>query len=181
MTNRLRRWTWIALAAYASLCCLPTAQAWGPRAHRVATRVAEARLTPEARTAIRDLLHEGDTLVDVCDWADHDGHDDVPGSAWHYVNVPLDALHYDARFCSGGNCVVAKIKHFRRVLADRQAPKRERTRALLFLVHLVEDVHQPLHVGDNRDRGEPDSGAILRPGVKPSPALGLADGGRRQP
>ena len=48
-----------------------------------------------------------------------------------------------------------RSKHFHKVLADHRAPKnRERwRRALLFLVHFVEDVHQPLHVGDNRDRG----------------------------
>jgi hypothetical protein len=116
--------------------------------------VAEARLTPAARAAIRDLLHEGDTLVDLSNWADEEGHDAVPGSAsWHYVNVPLSATRYDARYCSGGDCVVARIKHFRAVLADHAAPRRERQRALLFLVHLVEDVHQPLHVGDNHDRG----------------------------
>src|SRR5262249_40416753 len=39
------------------------------------------------------------------------------------------------------------------LLTDRHAPRRERQRALLFLVHLIEDVHQPLHVGDNNDRG----------------------------
>ena len=33
-----------------------------------------------------------------------------------------------------------------KVLLDRRAPKAERTRALLFFVHLVEDVHQPLHL-----------------------------------
>jgi hypothetical protein len=130
------------------------AHAWGARAHRIATRVAEGRLTPQARAAVRELLHPGDTLVELSTWADHEGHDAVPGSAaWHYVNVPISATRYDPRFCPAGTCVVAKIKHFRSVLADARAPRRERQRALLFLVHLVEDVHQPLHVGDNEDRG----------------------------
>ena len=129
--------------------------AWGPRAHRVATRVAYDRLTPAAREAIRELLHEGDTLVSIASWADEEGHDAVPGSAgWHFVNVPISAAKYDPKFCgAGGNCVVEKIKHYRKILADRNAPKQERTRALLFLVHFVEDVHNPMHVGDNHDRG----------------------------
>jgi hypothetical protein len=144
----------LAIALALSLGFPPGARAWGPHGHRIATRVAEARLTPAARAALRDLLHEGDTLVDVSTWADEEGHDAVPGSApWHYVNVPLGATRYDARYCAGGDCVVARIKHFQAVLADRSAPRRERQRALLFLVHLVEDVHQPLHVGDNRDHG----------------------------
>jgi hypothetical protein len=144
----------LALALALAVVLSPAARAWGPHGHRIATRVAEARLTPAARAAVRALLHEGDTLVDVSTWADHEGHDAVPGSAvWHYVNVPLTASGYDARYCAGNDCVVARIKHFRTLLADRRAPARERARALLFLVHLVEDVHQPLHVGDNHDRG----------------------------
>ncbi|MDB5352882.1 MAG: Nuclease [Planctomycetota bacterium] len=142
----------IAVAAILSL--VSPAHAWGPQGHRISTRIAMARLTPKAAGAIRELLNPGDTLVDVCNWADHEGHDVVPDSApWHYVNVPLDAPRYSAKYCGERGCVVSKIKEFRKILADPKAPRKERQRALLFLVHFVEDVHQPLHVGDNRDRG----------------------------
>jgi hypothetical protein len=154
MRSRLGRWALMVLVSGVAGWTVGPAHAWGPRAHRIATRVAESRLTPAARAVVHDLLHEGDTLIDICDWADHEGHDVVPGSApWHYVNVPISAPHYDDRYCTGGGCVVAKINHFRKVLADPHAPRTERARALLFFVHLVEDVHQPLHVGDNHDRG----------------------------
>lgn len=144
----------IVLVAAIAMNAAGAAKAWGPHGHRIATRIAEARLNPAARTAVRDLLHPGDTLVGESNWADHDGHEAEPKSAsWHYVNVPITADHYDARFCPGGACVVEKIKHYRKVLADRHAPKAERARALLFLVHFVEDIHQPLHVGDNHDHG----------------------------
>ena len=36
---------------------------------------------------------------------------------------------------------------------DDQADKAKRREALLFFVHFIEDLHQPLHVGDNNDRG----------------------------
>ncbi|WP_406697914.1 S1/P1 nuclease [Singulisphaera sp. Ch08] len=144
----------LAVSLVLSTLAATPSWAWGPHGHRIATRVAEARLNPGARRAVSELLLKGDTLVDVSTWADQDGHDAVPGSApWHYVNVPITANRYEDRYCSKGNCVVAKIKHFRAVLADRSAPLRERRRALLFLIHFVEDVHQPLHVGDNHDRG----------------------------
>src|SRR5262249_7779426 len=124
----------IALSLALLLSMAPAARAWGPHGHRIATRVAEARLTPAARAAVRDLLHAGDTLVDVSTWADEEGHDAVPDSApWHYVNVPLGATRYDARYCPGGRCVVARIKHFRSLLANRSTPRRERQQALLFL------------------------------------------------
>lgn len=150
----MRRW----ITCVAVLALARPALAWGPQGHRVITRVAMTRLTPRAEKAIRALLNEGDTLVDICDWADHEGHDVLPGSGpWHYVNVPISVARYDPKFCPDSGCVVSKIKHYRAVLADAKAPRRERQRALLMLVHLVEDVHQPLHVGDNRDHGGNDT------------------------
>jgi len=136
-----------------------SAFAWGPQGHRVIARAAYDRLTPEAKAAIRELLLEGDTMASVADWADHDGYEAVPGSGpWHYVNVPIDEKEYQARFGGAkGAGVVEKIKHFRNVLADRSEPKRERQRALLFLIHFVADLHQPLHVGDNHDHGGNDT------------------------
>ena len=142
------------LFAISLLAVASPAHGWGPQAHKVITRIAMDRLTPRAAAEIKGLLVDGDTLIDVCTWADHDGHTAVPASApWHYVNVPITAAHYDAKFCPDSGCVVSKIKHYRAVLADKKAPQKDRSRALLFLVHFVEDVHQPLHVGDNRDRG----------------------------
>lgn len=149
-----------ALAILAALTFNPSeAMAWGPQGHRVIARVAVDRLTPAAQAAIRDLLHEGDTLPLVAGWADHEGHEKYPRSGpWHFVNVPLSADHYDpARDCGRGECVVEKIKHYRKVLADRRTSREDRQVALLFLVHFVSDIHQPLHVGDNRDHGGNDT------------------------
>jgi hypothetical protein len=128
--------------------------AWGPQGHRVIAHIALDRLSPQARAGVKSLLHEGDTIVEISTWADNEGHEVVPRSAtWHYVNVPISAARYQESDCKRGECVVEKIKHYRRVLADRSAPRQERQRALLFLVHLIADVHQPLHVGDHDDRG----------------------------
>jgi hypothetical protein len=135
-----------------------TAFGWGPQAHRVIARVAERRLSPPAKAAIRELLIAPDTLADVANWADNEGHDAVPGSArWHFINVPIDDARFDSRLIRDDNNVVVKVKHYRRVLSDRSRPKQERQRALLFFVHFVSDIHQPLHVGDHGDRGGNDT------------------------
>jgi hypothetical protein len=60
------------------------------------------------------------------------------------------------RDCPRGDCIVAKIEQFEPVLADRQASKRQRLEALKYLVHFVGDIHQPLHVSNNNDRGGND-------------------------
>jgi len=126
--------------------------AWGRMAHRAATRVAETRLTPQARAAIRDLLEHGESLADASTWADENSQD-IPGSAaWHFVNVPISAPHYTSRDCHN-NCVVSRLEEFRKILADPHAPRARKQMALRYVVHLVEDAHQPMHVGDRRDRG----------------------------
>lgn len=151
-----RRWVAGLLVAVVGLGSPAPAGAWGPRGHRTVARLAQERLSPKALRAVRALLDEGDDLVDVANWADREAYD-LPEFArsgpWHFVNVPLEAERYADRYCRRGDCVVAKIGEYRRVLADKTKPRRERLVALKFVVHLVADVHQPLHVGDNDDRG----------------------------
>ena len=144
--------TVFALLAVVVVATPPSVLAWGRNAHRAPARLAESRLTPEARAVIRDLLDEGESLADASTWADEHSRD-IPGSAsWHFVNVPVDADRYEGRYCHG-DCVVSRLAEFRRILADPTAPKARRRMALRYVVHLVQDVHQPLHVGDRRDRG----------------------------
>lgn len=133
-----------------------TAWAWGRMGHRAAGRLAEARLSPTARDAVRDLLEPGESLADASTWADEHRRDFPESGPWHYVNVPITEPRYDARFCPATGCVVSRIAEYRRVLADRGAPRADRQKALRFLVHFVQDLHQPLHVGDRGDRGGND-------------------------
>ena len=148
----------IALLTALAVVSHSSAIAWGPQGHRVIARVAEERLTPAAKLAIKELLHPGDTLPSVADWADHDGHEAVPGSArWHFINVPITDARFDPKLIRDDNNVVVKIKQYRKVLLDKNRPRQDRQRALLFLVHFVEDIHQPLHVGDHNDHGGNDT------------------------
>ena len=80
-----------------------------------------------------------------------------PGARWHFINVPIGDARFDPRLIRDDNNVVVKIKQYRRVLSDRSKPKKERQRAILFFVHFVSDIHQPLHVGDHGDHGGNDT------------------------
>ena len=60
------------------------------------------------------------------------------------------------RHCPKQQCVVARIERFRNVLADKAADALKRQNALKYLIHFVADLHQPLHAGDNDDRGGND-------------------------
>jgi len=49
--------------------------------------------------------------------------------------------------------LVGKVKNFERELYDPRASRVDKRRALRFLVHLLQDIHQPFHVGDTGSRG----------------------------
>jgi len=126
---------------------------WGRTGHRVSGMMAESRLTPAALTAVRSLLEPGESLADASTWADEQR--EVPESGrWHYVNVPVSEPRYDPRLCSPGGCVVRKVEDFERVLSDPRASRAEKQQALRFLIHFIQDLHRPLHVGDTGSRGD---------------------------
>ncbi len=120
------------------------------------SRLAEKDLTPKAKEAVKALLDEGESLADASTWAD-ENRGRLPKTApWHYVDVPLDEPRYDARF-SGDvpdkGCVVDKINEIRLTIKDQTKPIADRRFALRFLIDCAEDMHMPMHVGDNRDKG----------------------------
>jgi hypothetical protein len=113
--------------------------------------IAEERLGLEARAMVRELGAPGSLSAhDLATWADsHRTEADAP---WHFVNIPFGQAYRPARDCPAGACVVAAIDRFR---AELRAAERaeDRLAALRWLVHLVGDVHQPLHAGSGLDRG----------------------------
>lgn len=131
----------------------PLAFAWGSAGHQVVGNLAEAQLTPKARTEVNRLLalEPGSTLASISTWADE--HRNPSTAAWHYVNLPRGSCSYVAeRDCPSGQCVVAAIERQAVVLASN-APDEKRLTALKYLVHLVGDIYQPLHAGFADDKG----------------------------
>jgi len=141
------------------LAALPSpARAWWEYGHQTVGAIALVAVQPRTRATIRMLLAHGKelqtptcpvrTIEEASVWPDC-----VKGLgdrfsyayAWHFQDVdvckPFD-LH---SACAGGNCVSAQIARAQRMVADRALPVRERLTALIFLVHLVGDLHQPLH------------------------------------
>jgi hypothetical protein len=133
------------------------AAAWGVGGHSVIAEIAQRRLPPEVRRAIRDLLVGDVSLASIAAWADHVALL-IPSTAhWHFVNIPYDATGYDAerdcRQTEKGDCIINAIARAQAGLIDRSATRESRAEALKFLVHLVGDVHQPLHTIDRHDEG----------------------------
>ena len=150
------RFAVVMIAMAATLAASSPAWGWGRLGHRAAARLAEERLTPKALAAVRDLLEPGETLADASTWADEIRRDRRETAPWHYVNVPITEDHYDPKYCPPEGCVISAIKDQHAILKDPSAPKEKRREALRYLVHFVEDMHQPVHVGHRDDKGGND-------------------------
>ena len=140
------------------LLALP-AGAWGTLGHRTIAAIAETNLTPDAREFVAHRLGNV-SMADVASWADSMTRDPrFPGSIWyHFEKIPdgrsyLDNLRAmpEAQRRKGG--VVAAILVAERTLRDERASAATRRNALMFLIHFVGDVHQPLHTGRPEDKG----------------------------
>jgi len=148
--------------------------AWGPAGHKIVAIIAEQRLSPAAREKIRKLLLDGKySIVDIASCADTirgNQHanptptdvmcrslaGEVPSTngLWHYIDIPVPtkAKTLEA-FCKDDNCVTARIASFSQILRTSKDDV-QRRQALLFLVHFVGDIHQPLHAAERAcDRG----------------------------
>lgn len=130
--------------------------AWGPQGHRITGSLAEPYLAPDSRMAIKQLLGNVE-LATASNWADEMRAN--PSRFWqeqagpyHYVTVPPGKTYSDIGAPAKGDAVSA-LKEFRTVLLDPSASRSHKQLALRFSMHIVQDLHQPLHVGNGKDRG----------------------------
>jgi hypothetical protein len=130
---------------------------WGPEGHILVARIAEKQLTPEVHARIVEILGPGATMASVSSWADEVRRARPESGPWHYVDIPIDKPHLDMdRDCPKGDCVIGAIARFRAALHDPATPPVQRREALMFLIHFIGDMHQPLHCSDNKDKGGND-------------------------
>jgi hypothetical protein len=141
------------------VCLLPArAAAWGNAGHRIIARVAWEYLTPRAKEAVTRLLGKED-LASASTYADDVRSLRPETTAWHFVEMPRNAQSYvPTRDCvetARGDCAVAVVERLGKVLTsnDVKTTDEERAEALKFLVHLIGDLHQPLHCGYKDDAG----------------------------
>lgn len=159
----------ILVAAFVVLAAGPgAAHAWSARAHMMVGDIATRLLTPAATVAVSELLRDDlnadgkpsgrSTLGQVSTWADElraqPGERDT--GAYHFDDVPVCGAPDKTKYCPDGRCGTAWFAHEVAILKDRAQPARARNEALKWIVHLAGDLHQPLHVSDNADRGGND-------------------------
>jgi hypothetical protein len=135
----------------------PRLRAWGASGHRITGEIATALLSPAARSQLRQLIGS-EQLALVANYMDEERAAlalSYPGSpSWHYDDRPACAPDSSyAQYCPGGNCATAQVTKWSLVLADAGADPAQRAFAVRLLVHVISDLHQPLHAANNADQG----------------------------
>lgn len=171
-------WACIVLSfGLTSVAMMAPALAWGPAAHAAIGELVEEALLPqdpglqsflarlrepeqrprvEAALLGMKLPASGNMLQALANWPDV--HKRQPGmlsddDQRHYVNLPHTARYSPGQHCPQGLCSLETLLEQRAILANRRAPLAQRAVALAWVVHLVGDMHQPLHAGKAEDRG----------------------------
>ena len=149
-------------------------QAFWEYGHETVAEIAMTNVRPATRLKVRRLLARSAlmgtpecpvrTIEQASVWADCvKPLKDAEGKYrfgyaynWHFQNVDVCRPFDLTPACKDGNCVSAQIEREVAVLRTPTAPAKARVEALLFLIHFVGDLHQPLHAGDRSDKGGND-------------------------
>ncbi|MCQ2143700.1 MAG: S1/P1 nuclease [Bacteroidales bacterium] len=129
------------------------ARAWGQKGHDVTCSIAERHLTKKAARKISEVL-DGKSIVYWATWLDNASHTPEYSytQTWHYKDIDPDETYETAVLCESGDCVTA-INAQVEALRSGTLNKEAEALALKMLVHLVGDLHCPMHTGRKNDQG----------------------------
>ncbi len=155
MTKTILRFAVFAMTFHVFALPAPSL-AWGPDGHRIIGAIAEERISGKTRAEIELILGEED-LAQASTWADNERSN--PATFWqteagpyHYVTVPQGKRYAEIGAPPEGDALTA-LARFTSTVRDPSASRGDKALALRFIIHIVGDVHQPLHAGNGEDRG----------------------------
>lgn len=130
---------------------------WGVVGHRAIGKIAQNHLSKKASAAVKDLLGN-ENLAMVSTYPDEiRSYKQFAYTApWHYVNLPEGLSYEDFTMQLKSMDKPNIYKAIINCIADLKDPsksKQDKVFALKFLVHLVGDIHQPMHTGHSEDSG----------------------------
>jgi S1/P1 Nuclease len=147
-----------------ALLALGPAHALGPEGHGLVGDIASQYLAPRTAAAVERLLRHDrfadgtasgrKTLGEIASWADEikDFNWGKARASWHYDNIPVCESADPGKYCKT-SCASKRLEQQIELLGEAGAPLRRRNEALKWVVHLVGDIHQPLHAADHHDKG----------------------------
>ncbi len=138
------------------LLSVVTSFAWGPTGHRATGLVAEKYLSKKAKKELMRILN-GQSLAMASTWMDEIRSDSTYDymSDWHWVTIQ-DGQTYDQSVKNPNGDIIQTLERIIAELKSKKLSAEEETKHIRILIHLVGDIHQPLHVGGGNDRGGND-------------------------
>ncbi|MDZ7773241.1 MAG: S1/P1 nuclease [Balneolaceae bacterium] len=138
----------------AAILLLPANEApWGQTGHRVVGEVAADHLDRPARRAVNRVL--GDTSLAIAStWMDEIKSDSAYNHThdWHWVTIPEGMTYAQTEKNPNGD-LVGTLERLITELKGGGLSVRQESEHLKMLIHLMGDLHQPLHVGTGEDQG----------------------------
>ena len=136
-----------------ALCATLPSFGWGQKGHDVVAYIAECNLQPKVYQKVVDRLG-GHSLVYYANWLDNASHTDRYRytKTWHYANVD-EGYTYETMPKNEKGDVVEAINGLVAELKSGKLSREQEDVRLRMLIHLVGDIHCPMHAGRLSDRG----------------------------
>lgn len=134
------------------LLCLPISSfSWGKKGHELVAEIALKYLDKNTKKLVKKHL-AGMTIQEAANWMDNIKKDKSYDKLkpLHYVNFEKDEVvkdHCCDNIISALNSCISKLKN------HKELSNEEIKINLLYLFHLIGDLHQPLHIGYGIDKG----------------------------
>lgn len=132
---------------------------WGTTGHRVIAEIAENHLSEKSKRKLKKIIGD-QKLAYWATWPDNIKSDTTgvwkTTERWHYVNVNSQGnikQFTDSLKAEKGTNIYTQIKVLSDQIKDKKTTAQDREIALRFLIHLVGDAAQPMHVGRFADLG----------------------------
>lgn len=134
-------------------CFLEVNATWGVTGHRVVGDIAENHLTPKARKKIRKILGSK-SIAYYSTWMDEIRSDSLFNHThdWHWVTIPDNSTYEEAEKNPNGD-IIQTLTRLIKEIETETLNKETEARHLKMIIHLIGDIHQPLHVGNGLDQG----------------------------
>ena len=134
--------------------------AWGTNGHRICGQIAESYLTPKARAAVKAILGN-ESVAMSSTWADFIKSDPTFSylSPWHYIDFDkpmaypqmVDYLRADTSVDA-----YTKLQFMIGEIKKKTTTPQNKLLYLRMIIHVTEDIHQPMHTARSSDKGGND-------------------------
>jgi hypothetical protein len=126
---------------------------WGVTGHRAVGLIAERNLSPAAKKKLEKIL-AGESIAMVSTWMDEIRSDSTYNHTadWHWVTIETGKTYEESPKNPKGDVIMTIDRLIAELKSQKLTPKQEMEHVKM-LIHLVGDIHQPLHVGFGDDQG----------------------------